>query len=295
MAKIFSGLTLIVALVATFLGFKGKELVEKLQVAAERDHKDLLDTRDTLEKTKTKLKATEDELKTTKEELSKTQIELTATKSDLEKAKTDLAATQTKLTEAEGQLAAIKKQLEDMVGAGNPDDLKKQLTDMKSKITDLEAQVQTLTKEKAELTTTVETLTDNKKVAEAKLADQKKTIDRYQKEIMIKGTSGRVLAVNPGWGFCVLSIGDRQGAAANKILIVTRGGQAIGKVKIINVEKSQSVADILPSTFVRGTYVEPGDDVIFTGDDKVREEPADAAARAPSGPTLPTLPALPPP
>jgi len=36
MAKLFSGLTLIVALVAIFFGFQSKELVGKLQVAAER-------------------------------------------------------------------------------------------------------------------------------------------------------------------------------------------------------------------------------------------------------------------
>lgn len=295
MAKIFSVLTLLVALAATFLGFKSKELVETLQTAADRDHKDLLETRDTLDRTKKKLAATEEELKNTKEELSKTQIELTATKGDLDRTRNEMAAVQAKLTEAEGQLSAIKEQLKELVVDGNPNDLKKQIADMKSKTTELEAQVQALTTEKAELTTTVETLTANKKEAEAKIADQKTKIDRYQKEIMIKGTSGRVLAVNPGWGFCVLSIGDQKGAAANKILIVMRGGQAIGKVKIINVEKSQSVADILPSTFVRGVYVEPGDDVIFTGEDKVREEPADAAPRAPSAPTLPSVPALPPP
>src|SRR6188508_2592653 len=90
MAKIFSGLTLVVALVATFFGFQSKELVGKLQVAADRDHTDLLDTRSKLKKTEDKLKATEEDLKTTKEDLSKTQIELTAAKGDLDKAKTEL-------------------------------------------------------------------------------------------------------------------------------------------------------------------------------------------------------------
>jgi hypothetical protein len=108
---------------------------------------------------------------------------------------------------------------------------------------------------------------------------------------MIKGTRGQVLAVNAGWGFCVLSIGDKQGAAANKTMIVARNGQAIGKVKIINVERSQSVADIIPSSFVRGAYVQPGDSVIFVGDDKVREEPpAEGTAPAPHAPGAPALP-----
>jgi peptidoglycan hydrolase CwlO-like protein len=292
MAKIFSILTLLVALGATFFGFQSKELVGKLQVAADRDHTDLLATRDTLKKTEAKLKVTEEDLKNTKEELSKTQIELTQAKDNLAKAQTELAEAKTKLTDAEGMLAAIKKQLEDVLGAGNPDDLKKQIADMKAKIPELEAKVATAEKEVAELKTVNDTLTTQKKETEEKIATQQKVVDRYQKNIMIKHTSGRVLAVNAGWGFCVLSIGDRQGAAANKVMIVARGGQAIGKVKIINVENSQSVADIIASSFVRGTYVEPGDEVIYTGEDKVREEPAEAE-KALSGPTLPSVPALP--
>jgi hypothetical protein len=106
---------------------------------------------------------------------------------------------------------------------------------------------------------------------------------------MQKGVRGRVMAVNSGWGFCVLSVGDRQGAAANKVMIVARGGQAIGKVRITNVEATQSVADILPGSFVRGMYVQPGDAVIFTGDDKVK---IDEAAPAAATPALPK-PALP--
>ena len=149
-----------------------------------------------------------------------------------------------------------------------------------------------------ELKTTLETLTVRLKDSEEKAGKQKAIIKKYTDHVMVQGTRGTVTAVNPGWGFCVLSIGDRQGAATNRILIVTRGGQAIGKVKITNVEASQSVADIIPGTFVRGVYVEPGDGVIYTGDDKVRAEEPEAAAPAvgnapaapsPSGLPLPQL------
>ena len=103
---------------------------------------------------------------------------------------------------------------------------------------------------------------------------------------MEKGTRGRVMAVNSGWGFAVLSIGDKQGAAANKVMIVGRNGQAIGKVKITSVEANQSIADIIPGSFVRGSFLQPGDEVIFTGEDKVKTEvaagvPADGAAELP--------------
>ena len=92
----------------------------------------------------------------------------------------------------------------------------------------------------------------------------------------------------------MVSLGDKRGAAANRILLVTRNGQSIGKVRIINVETSQSVADIIPSTFARGVYVQPGDGVIYTGEDKVREEPEAAPAAGPSLPPIAPPPPAPP-
>ncbi len=295
MAKVFSILTLVVALVATFLGFQSKELVGKLQVAADRDHTDLLDTRTKLKKTEDKLKATEEDLRITKEELSKTQIELTTTKGELDKKTTELTVAMAAQKKAEDELATVTANFEKLKKdfPGTPEEIAKQIADMKARIPELDAKVAAGEKEIAELKAEKDGLIAQKKETESKMATQQKVVDRYQKNIMQKGIRGSVLAVNSGWGFCVLSIGDRQGAAANKIMIVARNGQAIGKVKIINVEASQSVADIIPSSFVRGTYVQPGDDVIFTGEDKVREEPATPAGTAPAAPTLPGVPALP--
>src|SRR5205085_3962308 len=79
---------------------------------------------------------------------------------------------------------------------------------------------------------------------------------------------GRVLTVNAGWDFCVLNIGDMHGAAANRIAVVARGGKAIGKVKIASVETSGSIADIIANSFAKGMSVQPGDDIIYTGNDK---------------------------
>ena len=267
----------------------------KLQVAAERDHTDLLATREKLKKTEKELADTKAELATTKEELAKTKDTLVKTEADLTKAIADVKAATDKLAANETELAAIKKNFEDLKKdlPGTPEEIAKQIADMKAKIPELEGKVATAEKDIAELKEVNNTLTAQKKELDERFASQKKVVDRYQKNIMIKGTRGHVLAVNAGWGFCVLSIGDRQGAAANKIMIVARGGQAIGKVKIINVESSQSVADIIPSSFTRGSYVEPGDDVIFTGEDKVREEPADAAGKTPAATTAPGVPALP--
>jgi hypothetical protein len=292
MAKILSALTLILALGATYLSFESKGRVEKLKAAADKEHSDLLSTKTELKTTKEKLKATEEDLEQTKADLEKNKEALRTTEADLTKAKGDLATATTELEQSKTKLADLQKKVDEMTSAPGQDP-KEMIAAMQAKTTELEGKVKTLENEKAELTTTVETLQSQRKDLDDRIAKQSTVIDRYQKNIMVKGIRGRVLAVNAGWGFCVLSIGDRQGAAANKVMVVARGGQSIGRVKIINVESSQSVADIIPSSFIRGTYVQPGDEVIFTGDDKVREEQPGESGSPAAPANSPALPALP--
>ena len=297
MAKIFSGLTLLIALAAIFFGFKTKELVEKLQTTAKVDHEELLEKRATLKKTQQKLKETEDELAATKTDLAMTKDKLAMTEADLAKTKTELADALQKKADVDALYAAVKKNFDDLkekLGDKTPDELLKDVTDLQQAKKDLTAKVAELEIKLTEQKIVAEDLSKQQKKAEGKIAEQTTHLNRYIQNIMQKGTSGQVLAVNAGWGFCVVSLGDKRGAAANKVLIVTRGGQAIGRVRIINVEASQSVADIIPSSFARGVYVQPGDGVIYTGEDKVREEPAPAGTNAPANNTPPAAPSAPP-
>lgn len=293
MAKIFSGLTLLVALAAIFFGFKTKELVETLQIKGQKEHDQYVAAKAELKTTKEKLKATEDTLAQTQAELKASQDKLVATEADLAKAKTDLADANTKKDAAEAQYAAVKKNFDDLqaaLGDKKPEEILKEVTDMKEANKSLTAKVATLENDVASQKIVIEDLTKQKKGTEIQIADQKKHLERYISGVMQKGTHGQVLAVNAGWGFCVVSLGDKRGAAANKILIVVRNGQAIGKVRIINVEASQSVADIIPSSFTRGMYVQPGDQVIYTGEEKVREEATPAGQNTPGNSNGPSTP-----
>lgn len=287
--KIFSFLAIALAGSAAYLGYDANQKVDALQTKGQAAYGNWQTTKSKLEATEKKLKETEDTLTETKATLETTRTELVAAKDDLSKKAKELTEAQDKLMTVEAELSGVKKKLEEVLGGGNIDDLKKQIGDMANKVKDQEAKIGTLEKEKAELTTAVETLSARNKDLDAQVAKQNSKVNRWEKNFMEKGISGTVRAVNSGWGFCVLSIGDRQGAAANKIMIVARDGQAIGKVRISNVEANQSVADIMTNTFAKGTFVQPGDTVIFTGEDKVKsEEPAADAAPAPAG--IPALP-----
>ncbi len=283
-AKVFSVLTLLIAAGAAFLGLKGKELVDALQG-------DLRDTKVKLtteisghNKTKETLKTTQAELETTKTDLESTRTKLRDTEMTLATTKTELDTTKTSLAMKEQELAGIMEKLK-AFGDVDINGLKGKIDEMAAKVKDQEGKIGTLEKEKIELTNAVASLEGTVKNKEEKIAQDTVKINRWEKSIMEKGTRGRVMAVNPGWGFAVLSIGDKQGAAANKILIVGRDGQAIGKVKITSVEASQSIADIIPGSFVKGAYLQPGDEVIFTGEDKVKTDVVAGDATLPELPT----------
>jgi cell shape-determining protein MreC len=96
---------------------------------------------------------------------------------------------------------------------------------------------------------------------------QKEKEDRAHQK-MRNGLSGRVLAVNPAWNFVVLSLGDKNGVVNNAELLVKRGSQFIGKVRVTSVEPSTSIADIVANSVPQGTTISPGDNVIYQSVDQ---------------------------
>ncbi len=276
-SKVFSILTLIIAGTAAFLGMKGKEAVDHLQSELSSFKNKYNSEVVAHGKTKDTLKKTQEDLEGTKAELESTKGKLRDTETALAAMKTDLDATKTMLAMKEMELASITEKLK-VFGELDINGLKGKVDEMTAKVKDQETKIGTLEKEKIELTNAVASLEGQVKTKEEKIAQDTVKIKRWEENFMQKGTRGRVMAVNPGWGFAVLSIGDKQGAAANKVMIVGRGGQSIGKVKITSVENNQSIADIIPGSFAKGLYVEPGDEVIFTGDDKVKADVVAGAA-----------------
>ena len=79
------------------------------------------------------------------------------------------------------------------------------------------------------------------------------------------GIRGTVLAVNPAYNFVVLSLGARQGVEPNSEMLVLRGGSFIGKIRISSVEPATAIGDIISSTLARGVQVQPGDTVVYAG------------------------------
>jgi hypothetical protein len=76
---------------------------------------------------------------------------------------------------------------------------------------------------------------------------------------MPPGISGKITFVNRAWNFVVLNVGLSNGVVPNGELIVYRGRNFLGKIKVTSAEDSTAVADILPDA---KADIQVGDDVL---------------------------------
>lgn len=277
MVKIVLGIALAALIAAIALAFLAKENATKLQSV-------LATTRQDLATTKTTLARTKDELKTRTEELAAANLKIEEKDKEIANLKGQMDALNTKLAEA---ATAMEAKTVAMDTLQKEFDAYKELKDGKKVdgqppgeppiVTALKADVAKAQAEAAESKALVDTLTAKKKELEDKMAVLEQYKKRKETETMRIGLGGRILAVNGGWNFVVISIGDKQGAAMNNTLLVARDGTPIGKVRITTVEANTSIADILPGTLARGVTIQPGDKVIYEGR-------TPATGNAPAGP-----------
>lgn len=190
------------------------------------------------------------------------------------------ADTQNKVASAEADLAKIKAEKNDLEGKlhaneseiadlrkriANADTTKPAVGDSPSSSVELQAQDDARRQLDAAEREKV-LLSDKMKVTQEKstqLETEKKR--RPAPGANTAGIRGTVLAVNQAYNFVVLSLGARQGVEANSEMLVLRGGSFIGKIRISSVEPATAIGDIISSTLARGVQVQPGDTVVYAG------------------------------
>lgn len=204
--------------------------------------------RDTRDHNEREWKKTQGELTKTKGELRKTNEELTKTKSNLEETKGLLAATTQKyeseqkrangLQEDKNRLSANLKAAQDDLHAW---------TNSGVKVTDIPL-----------LLATNRTLLADKEALKAEIGVFATKLDRANKRIedflgtgieektLPRSVRGKVIVVDPKWEFVVLDIGTDNQVENKGILIISRNGELIAKVKVMDAKEKRSIANIMP-------------------------------------------------
>lgn len=275
MAKIFLGIALAVMLATAALGFLAKSNADKLQTSL-KDTKQTLDTtKGTLKKTTDDLKKSQDDLTAANGKIEEKDKEIATQKGQMDDLNKKIAEATTAMEAKTTEVAALNKTIEEMKiamgGKGTPDGAENPA------ITAMKAEVAKAQGEFAEQKALADALTEKKKELEDKMASLEQYKKNHELGIMKKGTTGRILAVNGGWNFVVISVGDKQGAVMGATMLILRGGEPIAKARVSSVEAATSIADILPGSVRRGVTVQPGDTVIFEGRTVAGGQPAPGA------------------
>lgn len=255
MSRILLIAAIVLTIAAAALGFLTKGKIVGIKGERDTARAQLASTKIQLRETTDKLNASQAELASTKTTLEGKERDLTETKGKLQTAENDARQVRETLTAKETELATSKAKLDEvMVKIGNAPG---------GDINALTKQMEDLKKDADEKKIALETATSRIKNLEGTEADLKNKIAKYELKVMQPGIEGTVMAVNQGWNFIVIDIGDKKGVAMNAEMIVKRDGSRIATVKITSVEPHTAVADIVPGTLARGYKVQAGDKVIF--------------------------------
>jgi hypothetical protein len=217
------------------------------------------------------LETTQTNLATTQKQEASAEVKLTASQKDdadahtsLTDANTKIDTLNTQLADAQAKAGDAAKAVQDAKDAATKDQA--QLDAINStlkgqKPEDVMAQVDKLTNQIADDTKEQKILEDQLQAANKSVADLKVAVNAAgQKPApMPPGLSGKVTFVNTPWNFVVLNIGLSNGVVPNGELIIYRGREFLGKVKVTSAEDNTAVADILPGA---KDEIRPGDDVL---------------------------------
>lgn len=273
MAKILLVISIVISLLTAGLGFMTKAKVDDLQGRLSSAKGQLGAAQDSLAKAKSELTKTTEDLTTANKTVESQKGEIGRIAGELQTTKTDLEKITQAISSKDQEIAALEKKISDMTtpASGEAPMSGEEIAQLKNTLNKKEAEL-------AELKSVQESLNSRVQETQGRLQVAENEVKRYQLGIARQSLSGRILAVNQGWNFVVLDIGDRQGAAKDAPLLVLRGGAPIARLRITSVEPSISIADVVPGSLSRGTIVQPGDRVVFAG----RQPQANAHKPSPS-------------
>lgn len=194
--------------------------------------------------------------------------EADAAKKAQEQAEADLNANKSKIDDLNTKLTAATKDQDDLKAAvAQANDATKKAQDQVKHITDVlgmspEDAKTAIKKAQDDLAATQseqKILQDQLQAATSQVDQLKKDINSAKVGYIPPGVSGKITFVNRAWNFVVLNIGLTNGVVPNGELIVYRGRNFLGKIKVTSAEEGTAVADILPDS---KADIQVGDDVL---------------------------------
>lgn len=187
---------------------------------------------------------TKNELETTRQDLENTRAELQRTQNELDNAKNEIVQLHETIQAKDAELNEKKSQIAT---------LEEEKSSLEITVDDLNAQI-------ASLQDQIATLEEEKAMLDQQLAKCDAAINAGNTNMKL-GTKGKLVYVNPEWNFGVIDIGVAEGSQAGGEMMVRRGDELLGRIRISAVKDSISIVEILPE--YQEQAIKEGDDVLF--------------------------------
>jgi myosin heavy subunit len=255
MGKILLFISLAITAATAVLGFVNKGTLDTKVSELDAAAQSVQTANQALEKASTDLKKANEELASSTAEKEQALAQAKSAKTAADQAKSKLTELEDAVSTKEGDIARLTADV-----AAKEAELSQLRANAPTEATTPSADVQAQLLEKETLITQLQGNLDS---AKTQLAEARQKDADRQALKMRDGLQGRVLAVNQAWNFVVLNLGDKNGVVGNAELLVKRGNNLIGKVRVTSVEPATSIADIVVSSIPQGVSIVPGDNVIF--------------------------------
>lgn len=239
-----------------------------------------LQNRDFLENTKTELgdvkaedRKVTNELGIKEEEKKASEIAETQAKDKRNQASADIEG-------VKGELKIVTKSVDDASGDLKTVEIKQKEIDLLIKKVFPDGKVTTAEEMRTQLAMLKDALTEKQNVvaeleAQYVKANQAKQVkvaavkkeEKYQVErgqkLALNGMVATVIAVNKEWGFVMVNAGRAHGVGGESSLLVKRGNSRVARLRIVNLQDTVSVCDVVKDSLIKGIKIQAGDKVIF--------------------------------
>jgi uncharacterized protein HemX len=213
---------------------------------------------------RTKLATETDKAKKAQEALKASEEQRKAKEDELAKAQGEVKAAQQQLAETTGKVTTLQKEVDDLkakmaaapaapaVDTTKIANLEKELADTKAKVAAAEDQVKKANDEVKAKSDQLTALSSERNVLNEKLAKTLKEIKWLKGEPdwpmpLPEGLTAKVLYYDKTWNFVVLDKGKKQGVVQNGKMILHRGTDILGQVRIATVDDDCCIGDLLGS------------------------------------------------
>jgi hypothetical protein len=260
MTKVLFMLSAVVMVVAIVISYQNNQSLVETRTKRHESQTKLKTERLTADKLASDAEAARNKVTAANMEITNEEERLSLAKNKLRNAEAEAERTQKDVEAATAKIGEYKAEI-DKIGKDMPagftlekapevmNSIKKEIADNKGKA---EKTQELIDAKEGEL-----------KKVQSQLSDIVESIETRKKSFDRNSLAATIVAVNNDWGFVVIEGGENRGITVDTKLLVTRGNQPIGRLNIVSVDQSKTLANIDMKSLRNGVSIAPGDRVIL--------------------------------